>query len=143
MTGKEKIEALLKHLGKNPTELSKSLGMSRAQGIYDILDNTIDVSKKMASKIKTTYPEINTAWLLTGEGEMLEKKLNQANEHSFKYLVNANPFKNKEGPEWAVIELLVQELAIDRSRQMKRPLPDCLEELYAKIDSIINGDKNA
>lgn len=80
MTGSEKINKVLLHLKLNANQFAKALELGRTQGLYDILDGTIEISKKMANKIAAKFPEINSVWLLTGEGEMLVKKTYDKND---------------------------------------------------------------
>lgn len=67
---------LLKELGMNPKQLSDSLGKDRPQWAYDILnkDKNVGISKKIAESICENFPQINKSWLLTGEGDMLNKE---------------------------------------------------------------------
>lgn len=64
-------------------------------------------------------------------------------EPAVQYLVNVNPLKKKKGDEWAVIELLLQEIATNRSKIENRPFVDCLSELYLRVRSILNVDDDA
>lgn len=68
------LKDVQEHLGINTSELARSLGMDRAQGLYDVLNpnKNVGISKKLSDKIISTYPQFNITWLLTGEGEMLK-----------------------------------------------------------------------
>jgi hypothetical protein len=63
-------------------------------------------------------------------------------EPELTYSISQNPLKNKQGDQWSIIELLIQEIAIDRSRDQKRPFLDCYDELMSKVRSILNAGKN-
>jgi DNA-binding XRE family transcriptional regulator len=72
MKGSEKINKLLEHFSLNPSDFAKVVGLRYAQNIYDIQKDKVDISKQIAAKITTAFPEINKNWLLTGEGEMMK-----------------------------------------------------------------------
>jgi hypothetical protein len=76
---KEKVikimEEIISYLKLNPKQFSESLGFDRPQAIYDILNPSkkVGISKNMAEKINYRYPYINKMYLLTGEGDMINK----------------------------------------------------------------------
>jgi plasmid maintenance system antidote protein VapI len=73
MNSSERIKAILRRYGLNAKSLAESLGMDRAQAIYDIINGkTRNITEKMADKIISVFSEINKSWLLSGEGEMLQ-----------------------------------------------------------------------
>lgn len=72
MTPKEILEYILSQEKITYAQLSKEMGLSRAQPLYDIRDGNIKkISENYASKIIAAYPKYNRIWLLTGEGEIL------------------------------------------------------------------------
>lgn len=75
MSVSERIEAIMKHgHHKNAKALSMALGMTSAQVFYDIQSGKVkSISSQLANKIILVYPEFNMGWLLTGQGEMLNK----------------------------------------------------------------------
>lgn len=80
MDEKNRIIELLTYLGLNASSLAKSLGMSTPQVFYDIKAGKCGISKDLAQKIQEKYLNVNRAWLLTGEGEMLNSNINQSVE---------------------------------------------------------------
>lgn len=69
---RERMAKLLEYSGLSASAFGKEIGVKTKQAIYELLKgNTKSVSPSMASKIVGRYPEISQAWLLTGEGEML------------------------------------------------------------------------
>ena len=56
-------------------QFSDSLGKERPQWAYDVLnpEKKVGISKNIADLISEHYPQFNKAWLLTGEGDMLNK----------------------------------------------------------------------
>ena len=70
-TDKERLEIVLAHLRMNPNELAKSLGYTRTQRIYFVLNERNGISDSFARDICTKYPDINFQWLKNGNGDML------------------------------------------------------------------------
>lgn len=69
------LNDVLKHLGMSVKQFSDSLGKERPQWAYDVLnpEKKVGISKNIADLISEHYPQFNKAWLLTGEGDMLNK----------------------------------------------------------------------
>lgn len=79
MNGNEIINKLLEHTGLTPSTFAKKLGEKRPQRIYDIQNGkTKKLSREIADKISSAFPEINRTWLLTGEGDMLNTESTSA-----------------------------------------------------------------
>ena len=72
-TDKERLDALLTHLRKSANELAKSIGYTRTDKIYHIINGRNGISPAVANDITTVFDEISYNWLLTGEGEMLKQ----------------------------------------------------------------------
>lgn len=64
---KERIKAFARHKGLSYRELSHSMGVSA--GYINSINKSMQPDK--VSRLAALYPELNTAWLLTGEGEMI------------------------------------------------------------------------
>lgn len=47
-----------------------SIGLKRAENLYQIRKGNHDISRDLARKVTSKYPQVNEAWLLTGKGEM-------------------------------------------------------------------------
>lgn len=67
------IEELLLYLKSNPNRLAKDLGYKSNVKIQHIKSGRNSISVEVANDIVRKFPEINYNWLLTGEGEMLNK----------------------------------------------------------------------
>ena len=68
----ERISAILSHYGLSVNEFAERAGIKTKQAVYDLLHGkTRSISTAMENKILSCFPDINRAWLLTGEGEML------------------------------------------------------------------------
>ena len=72
MTAADRIDAILVLRGIKAKQLADLIGLDRPQAIYDILHGkTKGITESMAIKIISAFPEINKAWLISGEGKML------------------------------------------------------------------------
>lgn len=67
-TVKERLNAFLRHKEVNNSEFGRAIGVSSA--FVSSIRKSIQPDK--IEKIKSTFPDLNIGWLLTGEGEMIE-----------------------------------------------------------------------
>lgn len=82
----DRILQIAEHYGVSVNEFSKAVGVSNGYFAKQKANNA-NVGSRILEKIVRKYPEINTSWLLTGEGEIFKTKtpknvLNQ-NEDNF------------------------------------------------------------
>lgn len=67
------LNKLLEYSGLSAKAFSEKIGLDRPQAIYDIQKGkTKSISQSMGNRILSVFPDINKAWLFTGEGEMLK-----------------------------------------------------------------------
>ena len=71
MTDIEVITKVAEYTGLSFNKLAKEIGLTSPQTFYDIKAGKHGISKELAEKIHARYLNINEAWLLTGNGEML------------------------------------------------------------------------
>lgn len=76
MTAPERIMNLLEYTGLSARALANKLELKSPQVFYDIKAGKCGISKDLADKIKEKFQNINKAWLLTGDGEMLKSPSN-------------------------------------------------------------------
>lgn len=69
MTVKERLIVFIKEKGLSQSRFEKMIGLSN--GFVNNISKGIGADK--LQRIVSVYPELNTTWLLTGEGEMLKK----------------------------------------------------------------------
>lgn len=71
------IKAILDYSNLNRKDFSLKVGIDNPQWIADILNpnKKVGISKEKVKKIIAAFPEINEAWLLTGDGEMLKSEV--------------------------------------------------------------------
>lgn len=71
MSDNEIIAKVAEYTGLSFNKLAKEIGLTSPQTFYDIKAGKHGISKELAEKIKARYLNINEAWLLTGNGDML------------------------------------------------------------------------
>lgn len=69
-TQKERLMQFQKALGISMRSFERMLGMSNGA-----MKQTKGVSGNLLDKVCNTFPELNRAWLLTGEGDMLNTNI--------------------------------------------------------------------
>lgn len=68
----ERISKVVSHSGLNASQYSQRIGTKTPQAIRDLMNGkTKSLSADMQSKILSFSKDINPAWLLAGEGEMI------------------------------------------------------------------------
>lgn len=60
-----------KGLAFSQKDLGKKLGYGNESSFSQVINGKVPMPKDFIPKINILYPQINTKWLLTGEGEML------------------------------------------------------------------------
>lgn len=111
MTGAQVIDKLLVFFQLNAKSFSEKIGLDRPQAIYDIQNGkTKGISPRMANKIISAFPEVDKAWLLSGEGNMLKEESVSTNSEN----------TNQQSDDMTVQELL--EAIKRRDRQMDEML---------------------
>ena len=69
-------------------EMRQVLGYNESS-FSQIINGRVPFSKNMINKIKQNYPQLNTKWLLTGEGEMLNHHHNDATNNTNRNNMNS------------------------------------------------------
>jgi transcriptional regulator with XRE-family HTH domain len=75
----ERILSIIKYLNLSPSDFAEEIGVQRSS-ISHLISGRNKPSLEFIQKILTRYPEINTEWMLNGNGEMLKSGINQINE---------------------------------------------------------------
>lgn len=65
----ERFSKMLEDVGLSKNAFAQKLGVSSTV-INGIVNDTNNPGHKVLTAIKTTFPQYNTSWLLTGDGEM-------------------------------------------------------------------------
>lgn len=67
----QRLEQVIKWAGNSTNKFAQVIGLKRSENLYQIKRGSFGISKDLSSQITRKFPQINRAWLLTGEGEML------------------------------------------------------------------------
>lgn len=70
MTDWQRLEQIIKWTGLSTNAFAMGIGLKRSENLYQIKRGNNGISKDLAELISLKYPDVNRAWLLTGEGEM-------------------------------------------------------------------------
>jgi phage repressor protein C with HTH and peptisase S24 domain len=99
----QRINQLIEHYQLNYTTFAASIGVKRGT-LYNVVGPRASrPSPELLAAIRTAYPEVNSTWLLSGEGKMLGT-LPGAGEHPLTYQSNRQPTIKPVGPAITVPE---------------------------------------
>lgn len=71
LTPQERIERVVCWSGLSTNAFAAQIGLSSPQSLYQIKVGKHNISRTIAERICSRYPEIDFGWLFAGEGEML------------------------------------------------------------------------
>lgn len=78
MEVKDRIKAILDYYHLTVNEFVTQTKVKTGQAVYDLLSGkTKSISSSMEDKILSCFQDVNRAWLLTGEGEMIKPSIQQ------------------------------------------------------------------
>lgn len=78
MEVKDRIKAILDYYHLSVSEFVTQTRVKTGQAVYDLLSGkTKSISQSMEDKILSCFQDVNRAWLLTGEGEMIKSSVQQ------------------------------------------------------------------
>lgn len=78
MTDWQRLEQVIKWTGLSTNAFATGIGLKRSENLYQIKRGNNRISKNLAELIVRRYGAVNRAWLLTGEGEMLDEAVGGA-----------------------------------------------------------------
>jgi plasmid maintenance system antidote protein VapI len=81
-----RLTAFLDYLGVSANQFAGNIGLKGNSSIYHILNGRNEISEAFAYKVSNSYSNINTNWLLTGNGSMINNE-----EINKKNLTNPEP----------------------------------------------------
>ena len=65
-----RLEKVIKWAGLSVNSFARTVGLNRAENLYQIKKGNNGISRDLAFLIGTKYPQVSKGWLLTGEGNM-------------------------------------------------------------------------
>lgn len=66
----QRIESVVRWANMTVNYFAHHIGLPRGENLYQIKKGNNGISRNLADKIVTKFPEISLPWLLTGEGKM-------------------------------------------------------------------------
>jgi hypothetical protein len=132
------LERVVRWAGLSVNSFALSIGLSRAENLYQIKRGHNGISRELAAMISEKYPQISRAWLLTGEGDMFVGQMARQSRIPFyevdieKYIAGPGRFRaegwvslpDPRGAEFA---------ARYRGRAMGGEIPDGAMVLVRKV----------
>ena len=91
MNSWSRLEKVIDWTGLSVNSFAKSIGLKRAENLYQIKKGNNSVSKDLSELIAIKYCNISKSWLLTGEGNMFTGDSEKAKNES---LLKKIPFYN-------------------------------------------------
>lgn len=79
---KNTLEQIMRHYNHTASEFAENVGIQRSS-ISHFLSGRNNPSLDVIRKILSAYPDINSDWLILGEGDMLLTTLNREKETSY------------------------------------------------------------
>ena len=67
----QRLEAVIKWAHMSTNYFARHIGLARGENLYQIKRGNNGISRDVARRIVTKFPQIDLLWLLTGEGKML------------------------------------------------------------------------
>lgn len=78
-----RLMATIEWLNMTSNAFAMQIGLTRCENLYQIKRGNFGITRDLADRITTHFPEINRTWLLTGAGHMLTSQSN--NGHNIPY----------------------------------------------------------
>ena len=128
-TVKDRLVIYIKHLGIGQRKFEIKCGL--ANGYINNIRQSITPEK--LQKIALYNPELNTGWLMTGEGEMLKSSVNIENgDGSTQVIGDGNHVTTPSTIDKALDEIAAQRKLVEKSQEQIDRLIGVLEKLTEK-----------
>lgn len=124
-TIKERLIAFISYLNIGQGKFEKNCGLANAY----VANIRKSISPEKLQKIAQRYPELNTGWLMTGEGEMLKQNISQTSHGDY----SPNVF----GDNNAVADSSLLSKALDEISEMRKALTESLTVNQRNTDRLI------
>ncbi|MCL1942131.1 MAG: S24 family peptidase [Candidatus Azobacteroides sp.] len=93
MNGWSRLEKVIGWAGLSVNAFAKSIGLKRAENLYQIKKGNNSISKDLSELIAMKYCSISKSWLLTGEGNMFTEDAEKT-ERELLSTIKRIPFYN-------------------------------------------------
>lgn len=122
-TVKDRLVIYIKHLGIGQRKFEIKCGL--ANGYINNIRQSITPEK--LQKIALYNPELNTGWLMTGEGEMLKSGISQDGENNTQVIGDGNHVNAPNTLDKALDEIAAQRRLVEKSQEQIDRLITLLE----------------
>lgn len=122
-TVKERLILYIKYLGIGQRKFEVKCGL--ANGYINNIRQSITPEK--LQKISLHNPELNTGWLMTGEGEMLKSGISQDGENNTQVIGDGNHVNAPNTLDKALDEIAAQRRLVEKSQEQIDRLITLLE----------------
>ncbi len=116
-----RLEKVIEWSGLSINAFARSIGLRRAENLYQIKKGNNSISKDLAELIAIKYCNISKSWLLTGEGSML---LTSSQNENCNYEKKKIPYYNYDFSQ------------LEFNKERKLPIP----EYYIEVPVFSNCD---
>lgn len=135
-TIKERLTAYLKYKGINKSEFGRMVGVSNAY--ISSIRKSIQPDK--TEKIAASFPDLNIAWLITGDGEMLKENVKQIShgDNSPNISGNGNNVNAASTIEKALNEIAEQRKLVAKAQDQVSVAMEQVSKSQQQIDRLLS-----
>lgn len=135
-TIKERLTAYLKYKGINKSEFGRMVGVSNAY--ISSIRKSIQPDK--TEKIAASFPDLNIAWLITGDGEMLKDNVKQIShgDNSPNISGNGNNVNAASTIEKALNEIAEQRKLVAKAQDQVSVAMEQVSKSQQQIDRLLS-----
>lgn len=124
-TIKERLILYIKFLGIGQGKFEAQCGLSN--GYVNNIRKSITPEK--LQMIARQNPDLNTGWLMTGEGDMLRSKIEVNGDNNTSVAGNSNNVNNSSTLEKAIDEIAAQRKLVEKSQEQIDRLLSIIEQM--------------
>jgi len=137
-TPKEVLNSLAEHYNISLSELAKRAGYDRPQSFYDVVNGkTKKISAQMAKGISSVFPQVSLPWILTGEGDMLNKIYDES--HTSPEIIQEPNIEYGFAPHGFISYLREKDTKLEEKEREIRELIRINATLEAKLEVVKKG----
>lgn len=135
-TIKERLTAYLKYKGINKSEFGRMVGVSNAY--ISSIRKSIQPDK--TDKIAASFPDLNIAWLITGDGEMIKDNVTQIShgDNSPNISGNGNNVNAASTIEKALNEIAEQRKLVSKAQDQVSVAMEQVSKSQQQIDRLLS-----
>lgn len=128
-TIKDRLILYIKHLNISVRKFEENCDLANGY----IKNIRLSITPDKLRKISLHYPELNTGWLMTGEGEMLKSSVNIENgDNSTQVIGDGNHVSAPSTLDKALDEIAAQRRLVEKAQEQMDRLIGVLEKMTEK-----------